>query len=158
MKLNIKLYFQYLYSEMLLAVLSSAMIIFLTYWLDGDNGVIKIFDSANEMFEFSWMLALGTLFLISLILLVITHLFNLKHKFVIRKTAHGLYDFGLSLLRIGGGYLVVFPLLYLFVEGYITKLLGFFLVGFIALAESAFFSWFRDSTEACPQRPIQERK
>jgi len=39
MKLNIKLYFQYLYSEILLAALSSAVIIFLTYWLDGANGV-----------------------------------------------------------------------------------------------------------------------
>lgn len=158
MKFNIKLYFQYLYSEILLAALSSSVIIFLTYWLDGANGVTKIFDSANGMFEFSWMLALGILFLISLLLLIIIHLFNLKHKFVIRKTAHGLYDFGLSLLRIGGGYLIVFPLLYLFVDGYIPKLWSFFLIGFIALAESAFFSWFRDSTEAHPQRPIQERK
>ncbi|WPP87801.1 hypothetical protein [Acinetobacter pittii] len=158
MKVNTTLYPQYLASEFIVAFISSIFTLSITYYFDGSSGVIKILDSANGKYSFTNLIALGILFIISIILFVIYRLFNPRNKPIYKRVGNSLYDLNLSLLRVGGGFLVAFPFLYIFTDGFNSALIKFFFFGFCALAEAAGFSLVRDSIEPRLDRPIQYRK
>lgn len=158
MKFNTKLYPQYLASEFIIAFISSIFILFFTYFFEGTNGITKVLDSANGKYSFSSLTAIGVLFFFSTILFTINRLFNPKNKLIYKKVANSLYDLTLSLLRVGGGFLVALPFLIIFIDGFQLILIKFFCFGFTSLAEVAGFSLFRDSIEQRLERPIQYRK
>ena len=151
-----KIYKRYFIIELSLAVLSSLILLFLTYFLDGSTGIQKIFSGINDQFKPTNYINIGILVFIGLCLSGANYFFNLSSKFILSKVSQGLLDIGINILRLAGGILISFPILYICFEGYTNTLIEFGFYGFAAVAEAALFSSIKDKIETKKNRKISQ--
>lgn len=126
-------------------VLIANLVLFSTAFIfGGENNINKMASSVNGSFEPYYAIALTINSFIGVFILWIAVNTNLKYKKFLIDAASNLYDMFCSILRLAGGFLVIFPILYFLMEGSSRSLPFFLFYGCLAIAESAFFMWFKN--------------
>lgn len=157
MKLDLKKYPLYFMIEIILSVLSSLIIMTLSYLVDGEKGIIRLFDGIDDQFKPINLINIGILLVIGIFLWVFNYFFNHNAKLLFNKISNGLFDIGINILRLGGGVLISYPILHICVAGYTNQLISFWLIGFCCIAEAAFFSLAKDGIDQKINREISHR-
>lgn len=152
MKLND--FFNFFILELILNVIISTTLIFLTYFINGSTGVEALVDGLSSLTNFANLTTFIVLFIISLCLFFFKYYFNFKHKSHLAFLANQLFDYCLGLLRISGGFLIAFTILYLVFEGTSILLSKFIFWGILAIIEVSIFSCLRHTHENPIHRPI----
>ena len=155
LKPNLNKYPLYILTELILSVLTSLILMFLTYISEGTSGIINLLDSVDDQYKPTNLINIGILLIIGIILYLINYFFNHNAKFMFSKLSSGLLDIGINLLRLGGGILISYPILHFSLAGYTNQLISFWLIGFCAIAEAAFFSLTKDAIEQKRNRPFR---
>jgi len=157
MKLDLKKYPLYFIIETILSMLSSLVILLLSYFIDGEKGIIRLFDGIGDQFKQTNLINIGILLVIGIFLWFFNYFFNHNAKFILNKISNGLFDIGINILRLGGGVLISYPFLHICVAGYTNQLISFWLIGFCSIAEAAFFSLTKDTIDQRSNRQISHR-
>ncbi|NHB56553.1 hypothetical protein G9F32_00685 [Acinetobacter sp. 194] len=156
MKLDLSKYPLYITIEFILSILTSLILMSITYIWDGEDGILKLFNSVDDQYKPTNLINIGILLFIGIFLWIFNYFFNHSAKFIFNKISNGLFDIGINILRLGGGILISYPFLHLCVAGYTSQLISFWLVGFCAICEAAFFYLVKDSIEQKRNRPLKK--
>ena len=155
MKNDLKKFLKFLYIELVLGVLSTFVLMLVTFNLDGVKGLTHLIQGYNDQFHKANYWNIIILLMIGFMLWVLSYFFNFRSKNHLKIIAQNLFDVGVNLLRVAGGLLISFTFLHIWVDGFDTRLIHFGLIGLVALSESALGSMFKDYLENKNYRPLK---
>lgn len=141
--------------EFCIVIIINCIFMGLTYSFKGVKGVEGIIDSLNDQYDGIGIGATCFSLFIGLLLWILYRFFNFKSKTTLRAISEGLVDTLIAFLRLAGGVLLSFTLLYLFVEGMAKVLIAFTYYGFLVIGESAFLAWLKYKMYSRPDRPLK---
>lgn len=143
--------------EVVIGVILNGLLYSLTYLFKGIDGVMSLLESMGDSFESHSLIITVLTCLIGLFFLVVAKRTSPVNKIFIRDTGAGLYDVGITLMRLVGGGLLGFSLLHLFVDGWKNILIVFVIYSIIAGFNATFLSEFKKILTSNPNRELKSR-